>query len=236
MNVAMILAGGCGKRTEQDIPKQFLNVFDKPIIIHTLEVFESHPDIDSIIVACLDGWQDILWAYARQSNINKLKWIVPGGKNGQESAENATVELKNVCNPNDIIIIHDAIRPMVTHDIISDCIVKCKKYGSGLSAVRCQETIVRTDDGMSGNEGIARNEIMRVQTPQAYKYGKVLWAHEQAYKKGIKDAIYMNTIMLELGEKVYFSIGSNKNIKITTLDDLDIFKALYKNKREEWLK
>lgn len=236
MNVVLILAGGSGKRTDQDIPKQFINVYEKPIIIHTLETFEKHPDIDMIIVSCLEGWQDILTAYARQSNINKLKKVVCGGVNGQESTKNGIVALKDVCKEDDIIIIHDAIRPMVTAEIISDCIVKCKQFGSGLSAVRCQETIMRTQNGMSSDVGIARSEIMRVQTPQAYQYGKALWAHEMAEKRGITDAVYMNTLMLELGERLYFSMGSNKNIKITTLDDLDIFKALYKTKREDWYK
>lgn len=236
MNVALILAGGSGKRTEQDVPKQFLNVYEKPIIIHTLEIFERHPDVDAIIVSCLEGWQDILWAYARQSGITKLKWIVQGGRDGQESTGKGIMELADICASEDVIIIHDAIRPMVTQEIISDCIVTCKKYGSGLAAVRCQETIVRTEDGISGKEGIARSEIMRVQTPQAYKYEKAFWAYKEALRRGITDSVYINTLMLELGETVYFSTGSNKNIKITTLDDLDIFKALYKTKREEWLK
>lgn len=236
MNVALILAGGNGKRTEQDIPKQFINVYEKPIIIHTLEIFEKHPDIDMIVVSCLEGWQDILRAYARNSNISKLEKVVCGGNNGQESTKNGITALQGICNDDDIIIIHDAIRPMVTEEIISDCIVKCRQFGSGLSAVRCQETIMRSQNGVNSNEGIARSEIMRVQTPQAYRYGKALWAHREAEKRNITDTVYMNTLMLELGENLYFSMGSNKNIKITTLDDLDIFKALYKTKREEWYK
>ena len=236
MNVALILAGGSGKRTEQDIPKQFINVYEKPIIIHTLEIFEKHPDIDMIVVSCLEGWQDILRAYARGSNISKLKKVISGGINGQESTKNGIIALEGICSDDDIVIIHDAIRPMVTEEIISDCIVKCRQFGSGLSAVRCQETIMRSQNGVNSNEGISRSEIMRVQTPQAYRYGKALWAHREAEKRNITDTVYMNTLMLELGEKLYFSMGSNKNIKITTLDDLDIFKALYKTKREEWYK
>lgn len=110
------------------------------------------------------------------------------------------------------------------------------KYGFGLSAVRCQETIMRTEDGKWGHVGIDRNDIMRVQTPQAYRFGNVLWAHREALKRGITNAVYTNTLMMELGEELHFSCGSNKNIKITTLEDIDIFKALYITKRDAWLK
>lgn len=236
MNIALILAGGSGRRTEQDIPKQFMNVYDKPVIIYTLEAFQKHPDIDGIIVSCLDGWEEILQAYARQYGIDKLKWIVGGGENGQASARIALLRLQEVCSKNDIVLIHDAVRPMVSADIISDCIVTCRKYGSGLSAIRCQETIMRTNDGISGAESIHRDDIMRVMTPQAYQYGEALQAHLEALQKGIVNAVYTNTLMLELGKQLYFSKGSTKNIKITTMEDIDIFKALYVTEREDWMK
>lgn len=236
MNVALLLAGGSGTRTEQDVPKQFFNVYEKPIIIYTLEVFQKHPDIDKIIVSCLDGWHEILRAYAREAGITKLKWVVSGGENGQASARKALEELQEECAEDDIVVIHDAIRPMVSTEIISDCIAKCRQYGSGLAAMRCQETIVESKDAVSGNKGISRNDIMRVQTPQAYRYGKVLQAHEEAVKQGITNAVYTNTLMLDLGETLYFSKGSEKNLKITTMDDVEIFKALYRMEREDWVK
>ena len=223
-------------RTAQDVPKQFFNVYEKPIIIYTLEAFQKHPDIDGIVVSCLDGWQEILRAYARDAGITKLQKIIKGGENGQASARNALRELKTVCKDNDIVIIHDAIRPMVSADIISDCIVKCRQFGSGLSAMRCQETIIKTKDGIKGNTGISRNDIMRVQTPQAYLYGKAMKAHEEALEKGITDAVYTNTLMLDLGETLYFSKGSAKNIKITTMEDVEVFKALYRLEKEDWVK
>lgn len=236
MNIALLLAGGSGTRTEQDVPKQFFNVYEKPIIIYTLEAFQRHPDIDGIIVSCLDGWHEILRSYAREAGITKLQRVVRGGENGQASARNALRELKDICSDEDIVIIHDAIRPMVSGDIISDCIVKCRQYGSGLAAMRCQETIVETQDGIKGDTSISRNDIMRVQTPQAYHYGRVMGAHEKALQMGITNAVYTNTLMLELGETLYFSKGSEKNIKITTMDDVDIFKALYRIEREDWVK
>lgn len=236
MNIALILAGGHGNRTAQDIPKQFMNVYEKPLIIYTLENFERHPEIDGILVVCLDGWHEVLKAYARQYGISKLKWVVDGGDDGQESTKKGVEALKDVCGTEDIILVHDAIRPFITPDVITDAITKCKQKGSGLSAVRCQETIVRTDDGKSGVEGIARQEIMRVQTPQAYKYGKAKWAYEEADRRGIKGEVYINTLMLRLGERVYFSKGTDKNVKITTIEDLEVFKALLHMEREDWIK
>lgn len=222
----MILAAGSGKRTEQDVPKQFFNVYEKPVIIYTLEVFENHPDIDFILAVCLGGWEEILKAFAREYGISKLKMVVSGGCDGQESTKNGIMSLKNICSPEDVVIIHDGIRPMITQEMLTDCIETCRKYGSGLSAVRCQETIMRSPDGVSGNEGIPRSEIMRVQTPQAYQYNKILNAYVKAEELGICNEVYANTLLLRLGETLYFSKGSNKNIKITTMEDLDIFSAL----------
>lgn len=236
MNIALILAGGSGKRTEQDVPKQFMNVYDKPIILYTLEAFQKHPDIDGIIVSCLEGWEEILRAYAREYGINKLKWVVAGGENGQASARKALEALQGICKADDVVIIHDAVRPMITGDIISDCIVICRRHGNGLSAIRCQETIVQTEDGHCGNSNIHRDDIMRVMTPQAYRYEKALWAHKTALEKGITNAVYTNTLMLDLGEKVFFSKGSARNIKITTIEDVEMFKALYVTEKENWVK
>lgn len=236
MNIALILAGGHGSRTEQDIPKQFMNVYEKPLIIYTLENFEKHPDIDGIAVVCLEGWHEVLKAYARQYRITKLNWVVEGGKDGQESTWKGIEALKDICSQDDIILVHDAIRPFITPEVITDAITKCRQKGSGLSAVRCQETIVRTNDGVSGEEGIARQDIMRVQTPQAYPYGKALWAYEEAERRGIKGEVYINTLMLRLGEKVFFSKGTEKNVKITTVEDLEVFKALLNMEREDWIK
>lgn len=235
MNVALILAGGSGSRTEQSVPKQFIPIEDKPIIIYTLEAFQRHPEIDAIIVSCISGWQDVLKGYACGYGLTKLKWIVEGGENGQASARKALYELQPYCKDEDIVVIHDAVRPLISDEIITDCICKAKEFGSGLSAVRCQETIMKTSDGETGSDGIDRKDIMRVQTPQAYQYGKALWAHKEALNRGITNAVYTNTLMLELGEELHFSLGSNKNIKITTLEDIDIFKALYTTKRDAWL-
>ncbi len=236
MNIAMILAGGRGSRTAQDIPKQFMSVYEKPLIIYTLENFERHPDIDAIMVVCLEGWHEVLRVYAKQYKITKLKWIIDGGKDGQESTFKGIEALEDVCGSRDVILIHDAIRPFLTPEVITDAIVKCQQKGSGLSAVRCQETIVTTEDGISGSVSIPRQDIMRVQTPQAYSYEKLKWAHSEAQQRGITGEVYMNTLMLHLGQTLYFSKGTEKNVKITTIDDLELFKSLLRMEREDWIK
>lgn len=238
MNIAVIIAGGSGRRMNQDIPKQFINVYDKPIIIYTLESFQKHPDIDAIAVVCLAGWHDILKAYAKQYNIGKLKWVVLGGESGQESIRNGIVHLKNTCSDEDIIIIHDGIRPMVDENVLSDVIVKCGIHGNAVTALPYNEQIFKTTDDFSTNEYIPRESLRRVQTPQAYRYGKLLWAYKKAFKEeiGIYGSSYTNTMMVDLGETLYFAAGSDKNIKITNTDDLELFKALLSSKKSEWLK
>lgn len=238
MNVAIVIAGGCGSRMGQDIPKQFLNVNDKPVIIYTLESFQKHQDIDAIEVVCIDGWHDVLQAYARQFNIEKLKWIVSGGSTGQESIRNGIYNLENICNPDDCIIIHDGIRPLVDDSVLTDVIQKCYKYGNAVTAMPYNEQIFVKDDECSTINYIPRETIMRVSTPQAYRFDKLLWAYHEAFdrKVGIYGSSYTNTMMVELGERLYFAKGSDRNIKITNRDDLEMFRAYLTMKKALWLK
>lgn len=235
---ALLLASGKGQRTRQDIPKQFINVYDKPIIIYTLENFQKHPEIDGIIVVCLDGWQDILRAYSRQYNITKLKAIINGGATVQESTRNGVFALKDFCTDDDIVVLHDGIRPMVDEEVLSDVIATCRKYGNGVTSLPYNEQIFRKTDEISTKEYIVRDTLRRVQTPQAYKFGKMLWAYEKAFAEeiGIYGSAYANTMMVDLGETLYFAIGSDRNIKITTVDDIELFKALLTAKKTAWLK
>lgn len=235
MNIAMIIAGGSGKRTNQDIPKQFLNVLDKPIVIYTLEKFQNHNEIDAILVVCLAGWEEVLNAYGKQFDINKLKWIVPGGNNVYESIKNGLVFLKDICNKDDIVVIHDGIRPMVSEDIISDCIEKCKTYGNGISSMPIFEQIFNVLDEKSTDSYINREKIRCLQTPQAYNYSKILKVYESE-NSSIDTTLYANNIMSNFGEKLYFAKGSSKNIKITTVDDIEIFKALLTVTKDSYLK
>lgn len=233
MNVAVIIAGGVGERTGQRIPKQFINVFDKPIIIYTLERFQAHKEIDAIEVVCLKGWEEILWAYASQYGIAKLRWIVFGGESGQESIYKGLLNLQDECDPNDIMIIHDGIRPMVEENIISSCISSCRKYGNGVTALPIYEQIFKVLDENSTDAYIPRETLRILQTPQAYRYQELFEAYKEGYGKGIGIHVssYANTLMADLGHTLYFSAGSTKNIKITTTDDIEIFKAMLKSSK-----
>ena len=236
--IGLIIAGGSGSRMGQDIPKQFINIYDKPIIIYTLEGFQKHPEVDYIEVVCLDGWHEVLKAYAKQFNINKLKWIVSGGGTGQESIRNGVYNLEDKCSKEDIIVIHDGIRPMIDESVLSDVIIKCRKYGNAVTSLPYNEQIFRTNDGKTTTEFIPRETLRRVSTPQAYKFGLLDSKYHEAFEKkiGIFGSAYTNTMMVELGERLYFAAGSDKNIKLTTKDDLEMFKAYLKQEKDKWLK
>jgi 2-C-methyl-D-erythritol 4-phosphate cytidylyltransferase len=236
MNIALIIAGGSGARMQQEIPKQFLNIYDKPVILYTLEAFQRHPHIDAIEVVCIEGWHEILRAYCRQFNITKLVGIVAGGQTGQESIKNGLLDIQKRYSDNDIVLVHDAIRPMVSEEIISDCIRVCNQYGNAITVIPCAEAMLVTADGECAEEQIARTSLKRTQTPQAFKIGELVAAHEEAARLGITNSIASCTLYVELGRKVYFSIGAEKNVKLTTPEDIEIFKALLTCKKDSWMK
>ena len=235
-NIALIIAGGAGNRMHQDIPKQFITVNEKPVIVYTLEAFEKHPEIDVIAVVCIQGWEQMLGAYAKQFNISKLKHIIPGGSNGQESIRNGVFELEKNYSPDDFVLIHDAIRPMVSTEIISDNIRVATKHGNAITVIPCAEAMLITEDEEESLETFPRNELKRTQTPQAFKIKDICDVHREALANGNINSIASCTLMIEMGRKVYFSIGSEKNLKLTTVEDIDIFKALLSVRRAEWLK
>lgn len=241
MNVAIVIAGGSGHRMGQDIPKQFINVYDKPILVYTLMGFQQHPMVDAIEVVCIDGWEKIVWAYAKQFNIDKLKWIVKGGNTGQESIRNGVYNLEGKCADDDTIIIHDGIRPLIEDSVLSDVILKAHKYGNAVTSMPYNEQIfvVSKDDETTTTQYIPRETLRRVSTPQAYQFRLLDDKYHEAYEKeiGIYGSSYTNTMMVELGVRLHFAAGSDKNIKLTTKDDLEMFKGyLSKEERQDWLK
>ena len=236
MITALLTAAGTGSRMHQDIPKQFMHVGDRPILIHTLERFQQHPSIDSIIVATLENWVDVVKAYANQFNITKLKWVVPGGDTGQESIYNGLQELANHCNDDDVVMIHDGNRCNVSQEVISNSIATFKEHGSAVAAIPCVEAVFRSADGVSSEEQIPRDELWRTQTPHTYSFKQIKWAYDEAINRGITSAVASCTLMQMLGEKVWFSQGSEENLKITTVEDLKIFESLLSCSKKEWLK
>ena len=238
MTVAIIIAGGSGSRMGQDIPKQFINVYDKPVLIYTLESFQRHPQIDAIEVVCIDGWHDVLKAYAKQFEITKLKWIVSGGKTGQESIRNGVFGLEGEIAADDIVVVHDGIRPLVDESVLTDVIIKAHKYGNAVTSLPYNEQIFVVDDEISTVKYIPRETLRRVSTPQAYRFDLLNSKYHEAFEKeiGIYGSHYANTMMVELGVRLYFAAGSEKNIKLTTKDDLELFKAYLKSDKDKWLK
>lgn len=219
-NIAVIIAGGSGHRMGQDIPKQFINVYDKPVLIYTLEGFQKHPQIDAIEVVCIDGWHDVLRAYAKQFNITKLQWIVSGGETGQESIRNGVYNLEGKANDDDIIVIHDGIRPLVDDSVLTDVLVKAAKFGNAVTSMPYNEQIfvISKEDETTTTQYIPRETLRRVSTPQAYRFDILDQKYHEAFEKqiGIFGSSYTNTMMVELGETLHFAAGSDKNIKLTT--------------------
>ncbi len=236
-NIALIIAGGIGNRMGQDIPKQFINVYDKPVIIYTLEAFQKHPSINEIYCVCLEGWHDVLKAYSKQFGITKLKDILNGGNTAQESIRNGINGIKEA-DTDDIIVIHDGVRPLVDDSVISDVIIKCSEFGNAVSSMPYNEQIFVKNDEETTAQYIPRDTLRRVTTPQAYKYGKLVWAYKKAFEEniGIGSSSYTNTMMVDLGETLYFASGSDRNIKLTTKDNLEIFKAYLKMEKDSWIK
>lgn len=240
MNIALIIAGGSGSRMGQDIPKQFINVYDKPVLIYTLEGFQRHPMVDAIEVVCIEGWENVVWAYAKQFNINKLKWIVSGGNTGQESIRNGVYNLEGKCSSEDVIIIHDGIRPLIEASVLTDVISKAQTLGNAVTSMPYNEQIfvVDKDNEATTTKYIPRETLRRVSTPQAYRFGLLYEKYREAYEKGIGiyGSHYTNTMMVELGIRLNFAAGSDKNIKLTTKDDLEMFKGYLTKDKDLWLK
>lgn len=229
MNVAIIIAGGIGSRMGQEIPKQFISVGEKPVIVYTLEAFQEHPLVDAIEVVCLDGWEQVLRAYARQYKIDKLKWVVKGGASGQESIRNGVYNFEGVLAEDDICIVHDGVRPMLDPEVITDVVRVAKERGNAVTSMPYNEQIFLVDekDSATTTQYIPRETLRRVSTPQAYRFGLLDSKYHEAFEKGvgIDGSNYTNTMMVQLGVKLNFAAGSDRNIKLTTPENLEFFRA-----------
>ena len=236
MTIALLTAAGTGTRMHQDIPKQFIHVDNKPVIIHTMEAFQKHPGIDAIIVVTIASWTDVLRAYARQFNITKLRWIVPGGETGQDSIFNGLAKLKEEVPEDAVVMVHDGNRPLVSAQIISDSLATFSLHGSAVAVIPCAEVVFESDDGISSRTSTERERLFRTQTPHTYRLQELYEAHLEAQKRGIRGTAASCMLMKELGKTTWFSKGSEENLKITTLEDLRIFKALLHTAQDNWIK
>lgn len=232
-NIAIILAGGIGSRMGADVPKQFLMIENKPVIIHTLEKFSKHDDIDSILVVCESNWITYLEKLIDIYKTEKVKWIIPGGDTGHNSTRNALFFLKEYIDKDDFVIIHDAARPILPKIAIDEMLKIAHKKGNASLAIPCHETVIYTEDQVSGNKELDRNKLMRVQTPQAYRYSLILPWYEKAEEENKHDFVYADIVGVYYGARIYFSQGFINNIKITRKEDIVLCKALLHMKDEQ---
>lgn len=228
LNIAVIFAGGVGKRMHsKDIPKQFLKLHDKPIIIHTLELFENSPEIDAIVVSCLSNYIGYLNKLVSKFNLKKVQRIVPGGKSGQESIFNGLKAAAAIGNrESDIVLIHDGVRPLINLKTIHDNIKSVREHGSAITCVKAKETIivVNEHEAISSINNRAKSRLARA--PQSFYLNDILTAHERAIREKKLNFIDSCSMMTYYGKKLYLIQGPQENIKITTPDDFYTMRAL----------
>lgn len=227
MNIAIILAGGVGTRVGADVPKQYIKIMGKPIIVYTLEKFENNPNIDAIELVCIKGHIHYVESIVKEYNITKVRWYTEGGSTFQESTMNGIFNLKDKVAKDDIILIQFAVSPMITDEIIDDSIRVCKEYGN---AVAADEMIMCTcikDDDYSSSQSILRETLVGLNAPWTFKYDVVYGAYEEAIEENILDTLEPHTtsLMFALGKKIYFSKSATNNIKITRKEDIDLFEG-----------
>lgn len=222
-----------------DTPKQFVVVEGAPVIIHTMLAFQRHPDIDGIAVVCLEGWETILRSYADQFGVSKYRWTFRGGATGMESIRSGIYGLQGEgVADDDVVLIHDAVRPLVSQDIISNNIATCRKFGNAVTGITCREAVLESPDGLCATNSIPRDSLVRTQTPQTFRLGYIVDVHEEARAKGVRDSVASCTLIAELGSGRVMHIvqGEERNIKITTAEDLDIMRSLLNVSKAPWAK
>ena len=226
MNVAVILAGGIGSRVGADIPKQFVEVFGKPIIVYTIEAFENHPEIDAVEIVCVEPQIDYMKELVQKYNLSKVNWITKGGKDFQHSVINGIYNLEDKISNNDIVLVHWAASPFVTGDIISDGIRVAKEKGNAISSQPCY-LLYGSNEGDKSTKWIDRDSIIEMGAPQCFSYKYIKELFDEAIEKDLIDKVepHTTTLMYLMNREIYFSKGSHTNIKITTREDIDFFKA-----------
>ena len=242
MNVAVILAGGIGSRLGANIPKQFIEVLGKPVLVYTINAFEQHPEIDAVLVVCVKPYIDYMWEIKDRFGLSKLKWVTEGGATFQGSVLNGIRHLEDKISKDDIVLVHFGASPFITGDIITDAIRVCKEKGNAISTTdyyllcgKKKSTASVAEPNNYSEEYIDRETIAVMNSPHAFKYGFIADLYKEAIETGIIDTVepHTTTLMYAMGKKIYFSYGSQNNIKITRKEDLDLFEGylLMKQKR-----
>lgn len=227
MNYAVIFAGGTGTRMNtKTLPKQFLKLHGKEIIIYTLEHFENHPEIDGISVVCIADWIDYLKKLLDKYRITKVKWISPGGSTGQESIFNGLDAMRGEIDEDSIVLVHDGVRPLIDEQLISENIRVAKEKGCAVTVVPATETVMLVDNDEQIVQSVDRHKCRVVRAPQSFVYRNLLKAHDRARAEGINTIIDSATMMSGAGYTLYPVVGKPDNIKITTPSDYYTFRAI----------
>jgi 2-C-methyl-D-erythritol 4-phosphate cytidylyltransferase len=233
MNTALIFAGGTGQRMSTIAkPKQFLELHGKPIILYTLEHFEGHPEIDGIIVVCLEDWIKELEFSLRKYEIEKVRQIIPGAGTAHESILNGLLALEKSCAPDDIVLIHDGVRPLINEHLISENIEKAKEYGAVVTVEAVRESVVISNDGDSIDYVPKRRSVFTAKAPQTFRFGFIL----DIYKRALADKVLSvdSAHLLNIyGEKMHTVKSTPNNMKITQPADYYIFKVLYEMRESQ---
>lgn len=226
MNVPIILAGGVGSRVGADRPKQFIEIFEKPVLVYTIELFQNHPEIDAIEVVCIKSHIDYLKSLVNEYNLDKVKWITEGGKDFQHSVMNGVNNLKGQLNEDDVVLVHYGASPFTTPDIITDAIRVAKEMGNSSPAIS-SPLLLGSNNGDKSLNWIDRDQVMILNSPQCFKFGYVVQLFEEAIENDLIDKVepHTTTLMYRMGREIYLSKSNQLNIKITTKEDLDLFKG-----------
>lgn len=227
-NYVILLAGGVGKRMQSEIPKQFLEVEGKPIIVYTIENFQRNDQIEKIVVVCVKDWIEHLRGLIQQYSLTKVEWVTEGGATGHDSIRNGVFFLKDKIEPDDYIIVHDAVRPVLPQKAIDEVLRVAHENGNASSSIACHPPIVYTEDFKSGITDVDREHVMLTASPQAYRYDLVMRCYEKAEQDNKHNFTFTSSLLIHYGERVYFAKGTSSNIKVTQKEDLALFGALLK--------
>jgi len=224
--VALIIAGGTGQRMGSDTPKQFLPLAGRPVLAHTLAAFETHPDITHIVVVCVEGWLDSVRDIASAYDITKLADVIPGGETGHDSIRSGVFRVEALYGADSIVLVHDAIRPLVSAEIISGCVATTREHGNATTAIHAVEAMLVTDDWRSCAELYPRSRLARTQTPQGFMTGDLAAMHRTWQAAGKPPVVASCELAIQSGHPVFLTLGSEMNVKLTTPDDIAICEAL----------
>ncbi|EPT55505.1 TPA: IspD/TarI family cytidylyltransferase [Streptococcus agalactiae] len=234
MNIGVIFAGGVGRRMNtKGKPKQFLEVHGKPIIVHTIDIFQNTEAIDAVVVVCVSDWLDYMNNLIERFNLTKVKAVVAGGETGQMSIFKGLEAAEQLATDDAVVLIHDGVRPLINEEVINANIQSVKETGSAVTSVRAKETVVLVNDSSKISEVVDRTRSFIAKAPQSFYLSDILSVERDAISKGITDAIDSSTLMGMYNRELTIVEGPYENIKITTPDDFYMFKALYDARENE---